>query len=446
MTVSSNDSRETYSGDGSTTVFAYTFRILDEDHIRVTLRDTNGNDTVQTITTEYTVSGVGESSGGNITMVTAPASGETLVLDRDVPFDQNVDYTEGGDFPAETHEEALDKLTMIAQQLNSDTALNVKLSNTSSLSNITVPDPGAGKYLKWNDSGTALVASEISTNEGEIEVPVTIANGGTGATTASGALTNLGGLGDLVDDTTPQLGADLDTNSFNVQFDTAHGIEDDSGNEQLYFTKTASAVNYFNITNAATGNNVIFSAAGDDTNIGITFTAKGTGAYTFTANNTNGAEIRLNEDTDNGTNYIGFRAAPSIASNFTLTWPSADGTANQYLQTDGSGTLSFADGASSTSDFVIKSWAKFNGTGTAALSDSYNVTSLSDNGTGDYELNLTTAHANTNYVAIANAPGAAQGNTQASAQSTTIIQIDSFNDSSVRLDKDNISVISIGDQ
>ena len=54
-----------------------------------------------------------------------------------------------------------------------------------------------------------------------------------------------------------------------------------------------------------------------------------------------GAEIRLPEDTDNGSNYVGLKASDSIASNVTFTLPSTDGSANQFLKTDGSGNLSF---------------------------------------------------------------------------------------------------------
>jgi len=56
-----------------------------------------------------------------------------------------------------------------------------------------------------------------------------------------------------------------------------------------------------------------------------------------------GAEIRLPEDTDNGSNYVALKAADSIASDVTFTLPAADGTTGQALTTNGSGTLSFSD-------------------------------------------------------------------------------------------------------
>ena len=77
-------------------------------------------------------------------------------------------------------------------------------------------------------------------------------------------------------------------------------------------------------------------------------TLSDTGGATFTGSvdvagtSTAGSNIKLYEDTDNGTNYVAFKAPDSIASNVTWTLPSADGTNTQVLQTNGSGVLSFA--------------------------------------------------------------------------------------------------------
>jgi hypothetical protein len=47
-----------------------------------------------------------------------------------------------------------------------------------------------------------------------------------------------------------------------------------------------------------------------------------------------------------------------------------------------------------------KAWVNFNGTGTVAIRDDFNVSSITDNGTGDYKLNFTTAMLNTNYAVV----------------------------------------------
>ncbi len=86
---------------------------------------------------------------------------------------------------------------------------------------------------------------------------------------------------DVVTDTSPQLGGNLDANGSNIDFDDATGIRDDSGNEQLIFQKTASAVNYAELTNAATGNDVGLSVTGSDTNVGLAISTKGNGKVKF---------------------------------------------------------------------------------------------------------------------------------------------------------------------
>lgn len=111
MTITSENRRVQYAGNGSTTGFAYNFRILDDDDLLVVLQGASGSDTVQTKTTHYTVSGVGDAGGGTVTMVTAPAVGETLSLIVDTPVTQSTDYTTGGGFPAQSHEDTLDNLT-----------------------------------------------------------------------------------------------------------------------------------------------------------------------------------------------------------------------------------------------------------------------------------------------------------------------------------------------
>ena len=114
---------------------------------------------------------------------------------------------------------------------------------------------------------------------------------------------------DLVNDTSPQLGGNLDTNSHNIDIDDAHGIRDENSNEQIIFQTTASAVNQLDITNAATNNAPEISATGDDTNIDLKLTPKGSG--------------KLNLDG--------------------IKFPNADGSADQVLKTDGSGNLSFGE-------------------------------------------------------------------------------------------------------
>lgn len=127
MTVSSSVNKVSYAGNGSTTVFSVGFYFFVDSDLLVVLRDSDGIETIKTLTTDYTVTGAGNPAGGSITMNVAPASGETLVIAREVPLTQQTDYLANDPFPAETHERALDKLTMAVQQIQEQVDRSAKL-------------------------------------------------------------------------------------------------------------------------------------------------------------------------------------------------------------------------------------------------------------------------------------------------------------------------------
>jgi hypothetical protein len=117
MAVSSTTNKVIYTGNGTTT-FPYTFKIFaDTDLIvtKVTIADETEVDL--TLTTDYTVTDAGEEAGGNVELVSALTSAYKLVIRRVVPFLQATDYVENDNFPAESHEEALDRCAMRDQQL-----------------------------------------------------------------------------------------------------------------------------------------------------------------------------------------------------------------------------------------------------------------------------------------------------------------------------------------
>ena len=153
-------------------------------------------------------------------------------------------------------------------------------------------------------------------------------------------------------------------------------------------------------------------------------------------NATSGSEIRLPEDTDNGSNYVAIKAPDTIASNLTLTLPSADGTSGQVLQTNGSGVLSFSSVSSE-----VKVWVNFNGTGTVAIRASLNVSSITDNGTGDYRVNYTNALTDANY-AVA---GSALVNTDSYKRIITLYDLGGTNltTTSVRLNTGHSGVAAL---
>ena len=166
--------------------------------------------------------------------------------------------------------------------------------------------------------------------------------------------------GDVVDDTSPQLGGDLDTNDFNISFDDAHGINDENGNEQIVFQTTSSAVNQLDITNSATGNAPSIQATGGDSNISLKVGPKGTGLIEVLGA-TNPGSIQLN--CESNSHGIKLTSPPhSSGQSYELKFPTGNVTADRFLKvasvsgsgTTGVGQLSFAEVSGGTSWQAVK--------------------------------------------------------------------------------------------
>lgn len=127
MTVSSQQNSVQYSGNGVTTVFAVPFYFLENGHLNLNLIDVaTGAPTLLLEGPDYSVVGAGALSGGSVTLTIAPPVGSSLLIRRIVPVTQETDYVSNDPFPAESHERALDKLTMIAQQTTADAENSLK--------------------------------------------------------------------------------------------------------------------------------------------------------------------------------------------------------------------------------------------------------------------------------------------------------------------------------
>lgn len=159
MTVPNNKIKESFSGDGVTILFPFTgisfYQVADLD---VLIADALGVETVLIQNTDYTITNCGTGmpyTYGDITMIGAyaiapPASGETVVVYRDVPYTQEIDLAAGGAMPAATLEEGYDRGIMQIQQLFDQIGRTVTLPISSPLSGLTLPAPVAEYFLRWN--------------------------------------------------------------------------------------------------------------------------------------------------------------------------------------------------------------------------------------------------------------------------------------------------------
>ncbi|HCI69757.1 MAG TPA: hypothetical protein DHV30_03810, partial [Balneola sp.] len=165
MTLSTTTVKNSYSGNGSTTAFNYTFGINSTSELKVIIRSSLGTETTKTITTHYTVADAG-AAGGTVTFTSGntPASGETVVLIRDTNLTQETDYVANDPFPAETHEDALDKMQMQIQEIQEEVDRSIKLSRTNTMTSTEFTENATGrasKVLSFDSSGELSVTNEI---------------------------------------------------------------------------------------------------------------------------------------------------------------------------------------------------------------------------------------------------------------------------------------------
>ena len=180
MTISSTTVKNSYSGNGTLNTFNYTFKIFANTDIQVIIRDADANETVKSLTTHYTVTGAGSGSGGTVVFTSGniPTNTETVVLRRALPQTQAIDYIANDPFPAESHEEGLDRSMMAIQQLQEEVNRSLKLSrtNTMNTTEFTVGTTDrAGKVLGFDNSGELSVTTEIGSNKGNWSASTTYA-------------------------------------------------------------------------------------------------------------------------------------------------------------------------------------------------------------------------------------------------------------------------------
>lgn len=173
-------------------IFSYPFKILNDTNLEV-----YDAGTLVTLTTDYTVTGVGDDNGGTVVFESGsePAASAEVILRRIMTLDQQTDIPSApAKFPEEAVEEALDKLTMIDQQQDekaSRALTYVETVNTDVVSSaLASPADNAGKVLIASATGVTYAeysaADYVSplTTEGDLigytSLPTRLAVGTTG--------------------------------------------------------------------------------------------------------------------------------------------------------------------------------------------------------------------------------------------------------------------------
>ena len=208
---------------------------------------------------------------------------------------------------------------------------------------------------------------------------------------------------------------------FSYNFGNGSFINDNNSNELLQLNSVSSATNFFSITNSATNSNVTIGTGGDDTSVAINLDPKGDGKVNILGSTSNGAGFRLHSTSATDSNYFGFNAPATMTKDVTLILPASDGSANQVLQTNGSGTLSWTNqtGSISGDTFATDLRIGRDADNLIDFATTDNTIALRVNGTNDViSVTNTTSTFNTNIVVP-------DDGTIGSASATTAMSIDS---------------------
>lgn len=159
MALSTTTRQTWHAGDGVTTVYPYAFEIAADSELEVVTRViTTGVETTLVLTTDYTVSGEGVATGGNVTLVTALPATKQMTIRGKLPLTQTTSLNNQGAYYAKTHENAFDRRVGVDQQQQHEInrCLKLPVSINPSTYDPELPVPSADKVIGWNAAGTAL--------------------------------------------------------------------------------------------------------------------------------------------------------------------------------------------------------------------------------------------------------------------------------------------------
>jgi hypothetical protein len=394
MTISSTTVRNSYNGDGSTTTFSYTFKIFANSDLQVIIRNnTTATETVKTLTTHYTVTGVGSASGGSVifTAGNIPASGETVVLRRAVPQTQAIDYIANDPFPAESHEEGLDRAMMTLQQVQEEVTRSIKLSRTNTMTSteFTVGSSDrANKVLAFDSSGEIAITQEIGTFRGNWSTSVSYQQR------------------DLIKDTT--------NNNIYIA-NTAH-----TSSGSLPISSNADSAKWNLIVDAASATASASAAATSATNAANSATASANSASAAATSESNAATSESNASTSATNAANSATSASNSATTATTQATAAAGSATSAASSASTATTQATNAANSATSASGSASTATTQAGIATTQASNASTSASNSATSESNAASSASTATTQATNASNSATAAAASAAAAAASADV--------------------------
>ena len=433
MTISSETSRTEYAGNGATTVFSTVFVFLLNGDVDVILRSAAGVETTWVEGTDYTLTGAGTGAAGSVTATVAPASGTTLIIERNLPLTQTLDLPAGGEFPSTEVEKALDRLVMMAQQTDriADRSLHYPSTDADTISTeLPNSTARASALLGFSATGVpeAVAKSAITASVIPTAFALTLLDDANAA--AARATLGVTGTGDSpVWTGTHEFDGTVNFDGA-VDFDGAAVFDSTVAmNGLVTVTAILNAVQAFHFTGKITPPQITadqnnYAPTNFSTANVLRLDSDATRTITGLAGGTNGRIIALFNIGSNLINLANESASSTAANRFNLISDMGIGADSGVLllyDSTQSRWLLLArswQGASQShmesptrEDIVVtplvqryhpghpKAWGKANVT--AGVVVSYNMDSVADNGVGDATWTITTDFSSADHVAVA---------------------------------------------
>jgi hypothetical protein len=193
MTLTNTEVKHIYTANGTTVDYAITFDYFSEAQVLVVSRDESVTPATETTLTEgagndYTLTGDDNGLPTTVSFNTAPTAGLKIIISRQSSIEQTVDYITDGSFQADDHEEAMDKIVAMVQEVDEKASRAITLQSGSASSDISLGDPVALQVLRWNATEDAIESVDVSTLVDETNsISVEMANN-SGPTAITGLL------------------------------------------------------------------------------------------------------------------------------------------------------------------------------------------------------------------------------------------------------------------
>lgn len=222
-----------YDGNGVTVAFPFAFKVFAAGDLLITLADPDGAETELVLTTNYTVALNADqevSPGGTVTALVAPATDYTLTISSQVENLQPISITNGGGFYPTVLNTALDRLTIMVQQISEKASRSLKLPVSAPAGmDTTLPVPVPYQLIGWNADGTGFQNTD-STYSTALATDL--------ASTASGKGAALVGRNSQVVGSITALRALLKTSAAQHAFVTGYYTQGDGGGGEYYYDST----------------------------------------------------------------------------------------------------------------------------------------------------------------------------------------------------------------